>query len=1138
MQDKIKDTGVIRDFKLTSLALKNKTTVFLLSVILLVFGIYSYVKLPKELFPDIMIPTVMVNTIYPGNPPVDIENLITRPLEKEIESVKGIKKLSSTSAQGMSYIFVEFNTNVDIDNALQDVKDAVDKSRGELPNDLDFDPVVMDIDFSEFPIVNINLSGDYSVNELKDYAEFLEEQIETVYEVSKVEITGINDREFQINVLQHKLDAYQLSFGDIENAIMSENLNISGGEIKLGNSRRSVRVIGEFTKIEDIGDIIVKHEKGNIVYLHDVAEVKYGFEEPDSFARLNKQSVVSLQVVKKGGENLLTATKKIFKILEEAKEVGDIPQDLNITISNDQSDEVRKQLSNLENSIIMGVIFVVLVLFFFLGTRNALFVGLAIPSSMFLSFMVMGIMGTQINMIVLFSLILALGMLVDNAIVVVENIYRFYMLGYERTEAARLAVGEIAMPIISSTLTTLAAFFPLLFWDDIMGEFMKYLPETLIIVLTSSLFVALVIIPVVSAAFVKDSGGKELEHKRGAILSASGLLIFGLLLYLPGWNIIGGVFVILGIIGFSHILFLNRLSYWFQNTFLVKLEGLYLRFLKFALRKRNPYMFIAGTIALLIFTMVFMKYRDINVVFFPTSDPKYINVIAEFPIGTDIQQTNTSMIEIENDVFAILDPYSDITKSVLTNVGKGAVGENEGFTGGGGQPHKGLITVSFIDFQFRNGVSTSKILKELGDGLIGEYPGVQVSVEKQNEGPPTGKPINIELSGKEFEDLLVLSDSVIKAIHDAEIEGIEGLKIDLDIGKPELLFTIDRDKARRYGVSTYQIASTVRTALFGKEISDFKVGEDEYPIQLRMKEDYRNNLSSLLNQKITFRSQSSGQIIQVPVSSVAEVKYTSTYGSVIRKDRRRVVTVYSNVLEGYNATRVNEQIKPVLDKLSFPKGYKYEMTGEQEEQQKSMAFLLKALLIAVSVITLILVTQFNSIVKPAIIMFSVILSTIGVFGGLATFRMDFVVIMTGIGIVSLAGVVVNNAIVLIDYINLLKVRRRDELNMPHDGILSLEESIYCIVEGGKTRLRPVLLTAITTILGLIPLATGINIDFVSLLENFDPNFYMGGDNVAFWGPISWTVIFGLSFATFLTLVIVPCMYHVLYLVKVYFLKKI
>ncbi len=1137
MQDKIKEKGIIREFKLTSMALKNKTTVLLLSIILLVFGIYSYKKLPKELFPDIMIPTVMVNTIYPGNPPVDIENLITRPLEKEVESVKGIKKMTSTSVQGMSYLFVEFNTNVDIDNALQDVKDAVDKARGELPNDLEFDPVVMDIDFSEFPIININLSGDYSINELKNYAEFLEEQIETVYEVSKVEITGVNEREIQINVKQHKLDSYQLNFGDIENAIMSENLNISGGEIKLGGSRRSVRVIGEFTSVDEIGHIIVKHENSNIVYLRDVADIKYGFEEPNSFARLNKHSVVSLQVIKKGGENLLTATHKIFQILESAKITGDIPQNLNITISNDQSDEVRKQLSNLENSIIMGVIFVVLVLFFFLGTRNALFVGLAIPTSMFLSFMVMGIMETQVNMIVLFSLILALGMLVDNAIVVVENIYRFYSLGYKRTEAARQAVGEIAMPIISSTMTTLAAFFPLLFWDDIMGEFMKYLPTTLIIVLTSSLFVALVIIPVISSIFVKKSGGKELDHKRGSILSASGLLIFGILLYVPGWNIIGGILVILGIIGFMHILFLNRLSYWFQNTFLVRLEDWYLRFLKFALKGKNPHLFISGTILLLIFTMMFMKARDLNVVFFPSSDPKYINIMAEFPIGTDIETTNEGMKDIEQDVYDILAPYQNITKSVLTNVGKGAVGENEGFTGRGGQPHKGLITVSFLDFQFRNGINTSEILRELGDALIGNYPGIQVSVEKQSDGPPTGKPINIELSGKEFDNLLALSDSVIKTINTSDVEGIEGLKIDLDIGKPELLITIDRDKARRYGVSTYQIASTIRTALFGKEISDFKVGEDEYPIQLRMKEDYRYNLSSLLNQKITFRSASTGQIIQVPVSSVADITYSSTFGSVIRKDRRRVVTVYSNVLEGYNATRINDQIKPLLDKYDFPKGYKYEMTGEQEEQEKSMLFLIKAMIIAVSVITLILVTQFNSIVKPAIIMFSVILSTIGVFGGLSTFRMDFVVIMTGIGIVSLAGVVVNNAIVLIDYINLLKVRRREELNLEHDAILSLADSMKCIVEGGKTRLRPVLLTAITTILGLFPLATGINIDFANLLENFDPNFYMGGDNVAFWGPISWTVIFGLSFATFLTLVIVPCMYHVLYLVKVFITKK-
>jgi multidrug efflux pump subunit AcrB len=353
---------------------------------------------------------------------------------------------------------------------------------------------------------------------------------------------------------------------------------------------------------------------------------------------------------------------------------------------------------------------------------------------------------------------------------------------------------------------------------------------------------------------------------------------------------------------------------------------------------------------------------------------------------------------------------------------------------------------------------------------------------------------------------------------------MEGLKMDLTLGNPELLVNLDRDKLRRYGLSTSQVANTLRTALFGKEISDFKVGEDEFPINMRLKEEYRNNSSSLLNLGISYVDN--GQTIVIPLSAIANVEYSSTYGSVRRKDMKRVITLSSNVIEGYNATRINQQLTAVLEGFSFPDGYSYSFGGEQEEQRESMAFLMRAMLIALSLILLILVTQFNSVVKPAIILASVLFSTIGVFGGLATFRMDFVVVMTGIGIVSLAGIVVNNAIVLIDYIELLKKQKRHELGLKENEFLPVSLATQTIIEGGRTRLRPVLLTAITTILGLIPLAIGMNIDFGGLLREFKPNIYFGGDMVIFWGPISWTIIFGLTFATFLTLVIVPVMYKI------------
>ncbi|MCB0805325.1 MAG: efflux RND transporter permease subunit [Bacteroidales bacterium] len=1128
-----RDEKVSREFKLTTLALQNKNTVFLLLLVLIGFGIYSYRSLPKELFPDIYIPTVMVQTLYYGNPPVDIENLITRPIEKEIESIRGIKKITSNSLQDVSVIFIEFNTGVEINQALQEVRDAVDKAKSELPNDLLDDPMISDIDFSEFPIININLSGEYSINELKYYAEYLEDEIESVQEISKVDIQGINEREVKINVDPLKLASYELGFGDIENAISSENVSISGGELIVGGTRRTLRVIGEFDNVKEMENIIIKHEDQDVVYLKDVADVIYGFEDPDSYARLNKQNVVTLQVVKKGGENLLNATSKIFDILNQARESNTIPGDLNLTITNDQSDMIKKQLSNLENSIIMGVLFVLLVLYFFLGIRNALFVGLAIPTSMFLSFIILGLMDYRINMIVLFSLILALGMLVDNAIVVVENIYRFVDRGYSKFEAAKKAVGEIAMPIISSTATTLAAFFPLLFWDSIMGEFMKYLPVTLIIVLTSSLFVALVIVPVISSSYIRQGDQNPPPNKKRGYKVAAIFAGVAILFYLLGVYVIANLLMIFAIIGVMNIWFLYRISKWFQEKFLVWLEATYLRILKFVLRGRNPQFAIIGTFLLLILTIIFYFAREPKVVFFPEADPGYINIIAELPIGTDIDVTNETMKKIEDDVYDVIGDDRDILKSLVTIVGNGAVGENEGFSGKSGGPNRGLITVTFVDYELRGGISTEKYLKEFNKALVNKYPGVTVSIEREAGGPPTGKPINIEISGRNFDKLLYLSDTMINYINSGHIEGIEGLKIDLDVGKPELLVKIDRDKARMFGLSTYQIASTLRTAIFGKEISDYKIGEDEYPIQLRLKKEYRNDLSSLLNQEITFRSATSGKIVQVPISAVADVEYSTTYGSVQRKDLDRVVTVYSNVVEGFNATEVNNQIRALLEGFDMPEGYKYEFTGEQQEQQESAEFLASAMLIAVSLILIILVSQFNSAVKPMIIMFTVLLSTIGVFGGLGTFKMDFVVIMTGIGIVSLAGVVVNNAIVLIDYIDLLKRRKKNELGLDPSANLSIEESKNCIIEGGNTRLRPVLLTAITTILGLIPLASGLNINFETMLSEFDPDIYFGGTNAAFWGPMSWTIIFGLTFATFLTLVIVPAIYHVLYKVKLW-----
>jgi len=1118
---------VTREFGLSSLAINNRTSVIILTFIIVIMGILSYSSMPKENFPEVVVPTIYVGTPYPGNSPVDIENLVTRPIEKEIKGISGLDNVSSTSIQDYSTVIVEFTPDVDISRALQDVKDAVDQAKSELPNDLDQEPNVFEVNLSDLPIMFINISGEYSLNELKQYAEYLQDEIESLSEIQEAEVRGALEREILIAADPYKMEAMRVSFSDIQNAIAAENVTVSGGNLKAGEFRRSLRIMGEFDNINQIKDVVIKSESGDIVYVQDVAQVKDTYEERGSFARSNSNPVVTLDVVKRNGANVIDASDKIKEIIAEAKEVR-YPEDLEIVITNDQSKYTRLQLNNLENSIISGVILVVLVLAFFMNLRNALFVGIAIPMSMFMSFMLLNFFGISINLMVLFSLILALGMLVDNGIVVVENIYRLIEEGYSTVRAAKEGVGEVALPIITSTATTLAAFLPLAFWSGLIGEFMRFLPITLIIVLSSSLFVALVINPVLTALFMKLKTKPSPKNKKRLMMIAGGIILVAVVFYVVGNFVVANLLMISALLIPFNLYLLSPAIDWFQNVLLTRLESLYTKTVSFALTGIRPYVIFFGTFGLLAFSIMLVVWKSPKVEFFPSSDPDYINIFVEKPIGTAIETTNDLTKDIEEKVFATLEPYKYMVESVISQVGEGASDPTQG-PSQGSTPQKSKITVSFIDYELRRGVSTTALMEDIRD-VIGEYPGAQVSVDKNPVGPPVGKPINIEVKGENYQKLIGLVDQIRANIQNANIGGIEELKTDLETGKAELIVDIDREKARRFGLSTSTIATELRTALFGNEISKFKDGEDDFPINLRLKDDYRYDVNALLNQKVTFRDKFGNQK-QIPISSVADVRYSSTFGSVKRKDSDRVITIFSNVLDGYNATEINTQIKDVIDDMQLPSGYEVSFTGEQQEQQESGQFLIRALLIAVMTIFLIIVAQFNSVTTPFIIMASVLLSTIGVFLGLVVFDMNFVVIMTGIGIISLAGVVVNNAIVLIDYTNLIRERRRAELNIKDDEVLPYDEIVNSIVDGGRIRLRPVLLTAITTVLGLIPLAVGLNINFYTLLSDFDPQIYYGGFNADFWGPMAWTVIFGLVFATFLTLVVVPVMYLIVDKIK-------
>ncbi|WP_288371583.1 efflux RND transporter permease subunit [uncultured Algoriphagus sp.] len=1116
-QQKLKTT---REFGLSSLSVDNSTSVVILTLIITVLGLSAYRTMPKESFPEIVIPTVYVGTPYPGNSPVDMENLITRPIEKELKSLNDVKDIKSTSVQDFSSIVIEFNPGIEISKAIQDVKDAVDKAKSELPTDLDQDPNVVEVNTSDFPIMNVNISGDYSETELKKFGEYLEDEIEKLPEISKADLAGTVEREIQINADPYKMEATGVTFNDISGAVQSENVTVSGGNIRSGDFTRTLRVDGEFSDPQDLLNIIVKTDNQKIVYLRDVAKVEDTYKERSSYARSKNLPVVTINVTKRSGENLLNAADKIKVIIDDAK-ANRFPQDLEITITNDQSKQTRLQVSDLENSIIFGVILVVLVLMFFLGFRNALFVGVAIPLSMFISFLVLNSFGITLNLMVLFSLILALGMLVDNGIVVVENIYRLMSEGKNPIRAAKEGVGEVAWPIITSTATTLAAFLPLAFWDDIVGEFMKYLPITLIIVLSSSLFVALVINPVLTSLYMKVEDINVVKKKQKPIIIAGIFLVLSIIFYLLGWTAFGSLALVASLLTVFNVFVLRKAIRWFQTVFLVNLENAYEKTLKFALKGWNPYFFFAGVNLLLILSLALLFVRSPKILFFPDNQPQLVNVFVEFPIGTDIEATDEFVDRMEDEVYQALDEFHPIIESFITQVGEGTGDPTEG-PSNETTPHKAKITIGFVDYIDRQGVNTNRAMEVIRD-LVEKYPGVLITVDKQRNGPPVGKAVNIEFIGENYEQLIDYVGKAKDYLEDQNIPGLEELKTDLSLGSPEVILDIDREKARRFGLSTSSIATELRTALFGLEVSKYKEGEDDYPIQLRLMDDYRYDINTLVNKKIGFRDKF-GTKREVPISAVADIQYGSTYGSVKRKDLEKVITMYSNVLDGYNPTEINQKIKTLMASYEVPDRIQVKFTGEQEEQAKSQEFLTRALGIAVSLIFLIIVAQFNSVTTPFIIMASVVLSTIGVFLGLVIFNMDFVVIMTGIGIISLAGVVVNNAIVLIDYTNLVRERRREELGVDKGAFLSYEDLIGSIVESGKTRLRPVLLTAITTVLGLIPLAIGMNINFGSLLSSFDPQFYIGGDNADFWGPMAWTVIFGLTFATFLTLVIVPVMY--------------
>ena len=1141
-------TPKTKEFLFSSWAIEHRTVIYVIMSIFFILGISSYFSMPRETFPEINDTKVFVSTIYPGNTAEDIERIITDPLEEALKGVSNMVEIRSTSSEDFSVIDIEFDENITIDDAKQKVKDLVDgvKAGPDWPifNNAKVEPNIFELDFSELqPILNISLIGDYPIEQLKVYAERLEGRIEQLPQIKEVNIRGIQVFEVEVAVDIYKMTAAKVSFNDILGAISRENSTISSGNIVMGGQRRNIRLTGEIENPEDLKEFVVKTD-GGPVYLGDLAEISFKEKETTSFARSFGKKAVLLDVVKRGGKNLILASQDIRKITDKPQEIG-LPSDLEITISNDQSSMTLDQISELVNSIIFGILLVVTVLMFFLGFRNALFVGFAIPMSMFMSFMILAALGYTMNTMVLFGLVMGLGMLVDNGIVVVENVYRLMEKeGLSRIAAAKAGIGEIAFPIIVSTATTIAAFVPLGAWPGLMGEFMIYFPITLSVVLGSSLIVAIFFNSMLVSQFMeikeREISTKSLWRLTFFMGGLGVLLLFGS----PSVRIFGNLMILTPLLFWSYKLFIKNWAQIFQNTFLVRLENSYRKFLSFALSGYKPILFLAGTFFLLFTSFALMGVFPPKVEFFPENQPKQILVFIEYPEGTSIEKTNKTTKQIEAEIFEVINrpQYNNGDFNLLVESAVAMVGEGAGnpFIDNGNTnelPHKGRVILTMREFKMRAGVLSEDLRKDIQTQLDGKFPGVSISVEKDANGPAAGYPITIEITGKEYLALIQTAQNMKDYLNRVNIAGVEELKIDVNKNKPGIKLNIDREKAGALGVSASQIGQLLRTSLFGAKAGVFKKEGDDYDINVRFNKATRYDKNALFNQNIIFRDQATGRIKEIPVSALVETENTTSFNAIKHRELTRVVTLYSSVLAGYNANAVVEGVKNTLSNYDLTQGVSYKFSGEIEEQEKNMSFLSNALLAALGLILLLLVFQFNSISKPLIILLSIFLSFTGVFLGLIAFQMPFVILMTMMGIIALAGIVVNNGVVLLDYTQLLIDRKRDELNIAPGVLLEKKEAILAIIEGGTARLRPVILTAITTVLGLIPLAIGLNIDFFSLFSEWDPKIYIGGDNVIFWGPLAWTVIFGLTFATFLTLVIVPATFSIVYSIKLW-IKKI
>ncbi len=1018
--------------KLTDLAVDRSTTTYVLLLLITLAGFGAYVGMPREKYPEIIIPRVIITTTYEGVSPTDIESLLTIPIERELAGLKDLRSMSSYSAEGVSSIDLEFEPTIDIDTALQKVRDKVDQAKSDLPDAAE-DPTIEEINFSEFPIMYLSLTGEIGLPVLTQLAEDLEDEIESIRGVLEVDVIGGVEREIQIIVDPVRASEYGISMADLVQLAQVENVNTPAGSIDLGNAKYLVRVPGEFTSAREIEDLVVKVSPEGAVYMRDIAEIKDGFKDVETKSRLDGVDAVTLSISKRAGESIIEISDKVRALVAEADRYLLPGTDLHII--SDQSVEIRDMVAELENSILSGLILVLVVIFMFLGFVNALLVALAIPVSMLLTFIGLEIMGTTLNMVVLFSLILALGMLVDNGIVIVENMYRHYQSGLSRVAAAKKGASEVALPLMSSTLTTVAAFAPMFFWPGIWGEFMKYLPQTLTLCLVGSLFVGLVVNPALAGKFMVR--GKRYHE-------ASDFKFHPII-------------------------------------------GAYIALLSLALRWRMLTITLAATL-LVVISSVYITGAEVE--FEPETEPSSALVNVDGPQGQSLEVTDAIIREIERRVADLKE--SGAAEYILASVGSEGSMSNMG-------SNRGESSIGRVTLDFPKLGSTDELPSAVIENLRGRFSditGAEIRVDENQDGPPTGPPINVEITGPDYGTLTELAAEMVKIV--ALVPDTVDVRDDFDEGKPEVRVVVDRQQALALGLNTQFIGQTVQAAINGRKAGDYREGDEEYDVTVRFPAVFREDLSNLEAMTlVNFNGQA------VPFSAVARLEQGAGIGFIRRIDRKRVVTVSAEVVNRSGA-EVLQDVAAALEDFRLPPGYSITYTGENEDAEESQEFLSRAYLVALFLIALILITQFNSVVQPLIIMSSVILSLAGVFLGLWIFDMRFSILMTSIGCISLAGVVVNNAIVLLDFIN----QRRNE------GISAQD----AIIEAGSTRFRPVMLTAVTTILGLIPMAMGVSFDFRT------GSWITGGESSQYWGPMAIAVIFGLTFSTILTLVVVPVLY--------------